>query len=579
MERISVIIDTKADQAVTGIKSFRSAVAEADGIGGKFKAGWKQTTAAVTANAGLLAAGAGAALISFGVKAVGAFQRTALAAGQFGDAAGIAVDDASRWIEVANDLGISTETVLGAFQKMNKSIADGKQTWSEYGVEIIRAADGTVNASATFQNAITTIGAIVDPTLRAKAAQEVFGKSYGQAAELMEMSASDLKAALDGVGDAQVITPGELAKAKKFRDTMDDVSDALAGVQIAAGAAFVGVANWISDATGAVEELGREILRSFDGDADKNWRIIEAFDEAEQAAADFNVALLDGANSMDEVRAIVLGLGNDEHAANLVALEWHKSHLQLNASLDGTFKELVRVSTGTRRAKEAMQGVATATAAADREFDELLGTIDDDEAWLNLLDTMENYKTTMADAEASDNDKVRSSLAVKRALIEQLQAIEGLPAEQRTDILTLIDQGAYDQAGWLIGELVHARDLIINPKLGKGANGSFVIIPGSKFASGTDSAPAGMALVGEEGPELVMMSGGERVFTADETARMASGVGLGAASTGGMASSVGAGSGVVVNATFNGVTNAREIVDLITAAVKDGQRAGWMAPQ
>ena len=37
------------------------------------------------------------------------------------------------------------------------------------------------------------------------------------------------------------------------------------------------------------------------------------------------------------------------------------------------------------------------------------------------------------------------------------------------------------------------------------------------FASGTDSAPAGLALVGEDGPELVQLSGGERIYPASET--------------------------------------------------------------
>ena len=37
------------------------------------------------------------------------------------------------------------------------------------------------------------------------------------------------------------------------------------------------------------------------------------------------------------------------------------------------------------------------------------------------------------------------------------------------------------------------------------------------YASGTDYATAGLALVGEEGPELVYLRGGERILTADET--------------------------------------------------------------
>jgi hypothetical protein len=47
------------------------------------------------------------------------------------------------------------------------------------------------------------------------------------------------------------------------------------------------------------------------------------------------------------------------------------------------------------------------------------------------------------------------------------------------------------------------------------------------FAGGTSSAPAGMAWVGEEGPELMRFRGGEQVYTAKQSARMAGGVGGG----------------------------------------------------
>ena len=43
-----------------------------------------------------------------------------------------------------------------------------------------------------------------------------------------------------------------------------------------------------------------------------------------------------------------------------------------------------------------------------------------------------------------------------------------------------------------------------------------------ELAEGTDYAAPGVALVGEHGPELVMMNGGEQVFTAAETAAILS---------------------------------------------------------
>jgi hypothetical protein len=47
----------------------------------------------------------------------------------------------------------------------------------------------------------------------------------------------------------------------------------------------------------------------------------------------------------------------------------------------------------------------------------------------------------------------------------------------------------------------------------------------SKFAGGTDFAPGGLSLVGEQGPELVMMPRGAQVKTAAETRDIMSGAG------------------------------------------------------
>ena len=49
------------------------------------------------------------------------------------------------------------------------------------------------------------------------------------------------------------------------------------------------------------------------------------------------------------------------------------------------------------------------------------------------------------------------------------------------------------------------------------------LFTGFHFASGTSNAPRGLALVGEEGPELVYLNGGERIEPADKTADLLDG--------------------------------------------------------
>ncbi|WP_451986021.1 phage tail length tape measure family protein [Azospirillum endophyticum] len=59
----------------------------------------------------------------------------------------------------------------------------------------------------------------------------------------------------------------------------------------------------------------------------------------------------------------------------------------------------------------------------------------------------------------------------------------------------------------------------------------FAVSSGAKlpgFSHGTLSAPSGWAVVGEEGPEVVRLAGGERIWNARESARMLAAQGLGA---------------------------------------------------
>lgn len=82
---------------------------------------------------------------------------------------------------------------------------------------------------------------------------------------------------------------------------------------------------------------------------------------------------------------------------------------------------------------------------------------------------------------------------------------------------------ASDAAEWVLRQI----DRMLGPldkiagKLGSIGSKVLGAIPG--FASGTGSAPAGLAWVGEAGPELVRFGGGERVYTAAQSRNMTGG--------------------------------------------------------
>lgn len=256
-ERLIYAIDIVTDGANKGLSNFKSSVTQAEGAAAKFKAGASSALASVQAAAGGLAIGAGAALVTLGAKAVGAFQDLALGAGKFSDATGLAVEDASRWIEVAGDVGVSAETMQGAFVKLNKALSTGDL--KEFGVDLQRTSTGAVDVNATMLNAIKVIGGIKDPTERAEAAQKAFGRSYAEAAEIIFDNADNVQKKLSEVSDAKVIDEEELEKARRFREALDNLHDSLEDIGLVVGETLVPVlskmADGINDVAGVADKL------------------------------------------------------------------------------------------------------------------------------------------------------------------------------------------------------------------------------------------------------------------------------------------------------------------------------------
>lgn len=154
------------------------------------------------------------------------FTDAALAVDKFSGATGIAVEDASRMVEAFGDLGIDSTKVQSAIGKFNKTLGKSSEAFDKYGVEIVRTDDGIVDVNKSFLNAIKVLEAIEDPTLRAAAGTELFGRSWNELAPIIGI-ADDLEAQLSSVGEAQIFDPEEIEKAKRMRDSMAELDDSV----------------------------------------------------------------------------------------------------------------------------------------------------------------------------------------------------------------------------------------------------------------------------------------------------------------------------------------------------------------
>jgi hypothetical protein len=232
---ITSLEDKGIRAAQAAFTNFKTSVAGAEGGMNKFKAGSTAALDAVKANAGNFAIAAGAALVGFAAQGIKAFQELALGAEKFSTATGLAIEDASRYMEVAGDIGIPIDAVSTAIGRLNKTIGADPDKVRDLGVDLVYLKDGSLDVNATFLNTIERIKGIKDPAEKAKVAAQLLGKGWQSMSTLIEMGADDLAESLGNVSGAKVIDPKELKRAKDFRDTMDDFGDTAQDLSIALG--------------------------------------------------------------------------------------------------------------------------------------------------------------------------------------------------------------------------------------------------------------------------------------------------------------------------------------------------------
>ena len=249
---VSEFVDKGVKSAEAAFKNFKTQVGNAEGAMGKFKAGSKAAMDFVETNAAAFATAAAGSLIKFATDGVDAFQRTALAAGEFSAATGFAVDDASRLMEVAGDLGVDIGAVESSAGRLLRTISTDKGTLEALGGEALYTSEGTIKANEAFLAAIDYLNKIKDPAQKAKEGIRLLGKGWQSVAPLIEQGASQLRDRLKEVSDQKIITPEELEKARQFRDAMDDLKDVGEDLAIVVGEELV---PYLTDMAEAIKRI------------------------------------------------------------------------------------------------------------------------------------------------------------------------------------------------------------------------------------------------------------------------------------------------------------------------------------
>ena len=264
---ITELQDEGIKRAKREFDKFKGAVAGAEGGMGKLKAGSAAAFDSIKANAATFATAAAGAVATFAAQGIAAFQDLALSADKFAGATGLAVEEASRLLEVTGDLGIDAGNVETAIGKMNQNLGKSPDLFEQLGVQVEYAKDGTVDANETFLNVVDRLNKIKDPATKARVATQLLGKGWRDMSQLINMGADDLRRSLATVSDAKVISPEEAAKAKKFRDNMNDLKDTIEDLSLQIGEVLVPAISTAVEQLNKMQigQIGGGFLQSFFG--------------------------------------------------------------------------------------------------------------------------------------------------------------------------------------------------------------------------------------------------------------------------------------------------------------------------
>jgi hypothetical protein len=512
--KITVLLDLITDRAQQSVKGFRQSVADAEGATGKFRAGASSAMASVQANAGTLALAGGSALAAFGAKAIGTFQETALEAGKLADATGLTVEAASRLREVASDVGVSGETVTSVVKKMTVEIGKGNPLLEEYGIALQHGADGAADINATLVDTIRKIGAIEDPTKRAAAAQAAFGRGYTEAAELILGSADELERKLADVSDAKIITDEELANAREFRDTMEQLKDVGEDLATSTGSALVPSLGALAEALLFAQDAAKDlngILGDLPGDFSLggiNRGELGALGLFARAAGEVRDRLSDppgdagvfqqvidnlvasataGTDAVDVLGNEVTELG-PRWAASTVPLEAASGAMaemgveaqDLGDDVRDVADDFNVFEDGLRKAADTVDFLTSELTKLDEDLGELdaLNRIEEQFARIADTDDLEDQQT-----------EIRQLIGLVGDYVGEL---EDIPASRVTEIISVLRSGDVDRIRTLMDELTKDRfiNVTVNPPQQAFRDANAVFAPGAAPSAPTFSQPA-----------------------------------------------------------------------------------------
>lgn len=368
------------------------------------------------------------------------------------------------------------DTISRMDQLWAEAEAEAKKMQKEYGVW----ADATGYLSQEYYDLQNSLTDISDEMWRAQVSIENYEEAIENGAAAVAAAEKEIALAEEAVWNLNNATTENSAVTEEAARQQAEISGAVEAVMSRVNA----LAEAYEDAYNAAYE-------SISGQY-KLWD--EAADVVATSAYDINTALESQVSYWQDYNANLASLS--ERSKDIAGLSE-----VISTFADGSAESVNAIAGLAHASDEDLTAMVNNWKALQEEQALVIGSVA--ELKTNFAKEMDELQTELADDIAA-MDLSREAVASGQATIQSY--IDGA-----IDMLPQVE-AAY-------AELAEAARNALHPSGGRAEwHQPDIDIPG--YATGTRSAAPGLALVGENGPELVCFDGGERVLTAPETSAL-----------------------------------------------------------
>lgn len=429
--------------------------------------------------------------------------------------------------ELADDIDLTTDTINGGTEALRQHTEAWKKDaeaqayqdyinslYDQYGEVMAESAENSIKLTQA-QIRLETAEKNRDAALERM--NELSTAAY-ENGEMLSQEYYQLENSLYGYND-------EIYTAQREIDNLNKAIDADAEAVAAAEAEIESAQEAVEQLTGATEEQAaadaeaarqsQELQGAIENVMGQVTALTEAYNEAYTAALDSisgQYALWDEAAAVVETSA---GSINSALESQITYWQDYNSNLQSlterSADIEGLSAVIASFADGSEDSVNAIAGLAN---ASDEDLRAMVTN------WQELQKEQEAAAGSVADLKtdfSSTMDELQQALAED---IEAMDLGDEAAASGRATI-----QGYINAANDMLPEVQAAYKALAraaSSALGTPSysNSAYAANSNRGYATGTESAQPGWAMVGENGPELMFFNGGEKVLNAAQTSAL-----------------------------------------------------------